>query len=261
MFMTDPQPNGGFEWTQAPWGRVLQCRPLQAAAHHLFTARDLPLRHDDDEWALVAAELGVATGDLLLVKQVHGATVAVADADRPHPWARPMADAIVSDAPDTAVGVRVADCVPVLLAEDTGRAVAAIHAGWRGMQRRTVHAGVAALMERFGVRPERLIAAIGPSIGPCCYEVGEDTRRAFHDAGHHADLIDRWFSARPAGKFHLDLWRATRDQLEGAGVPASRIHSANLCTKTHARAFHSYRADGEAAGRMLAAIRPAPPRR
>jgi YfiH family protein len=232
----------------------LQCRPLEAAAHHLFTSRDLTLR-TGDEWPAVAAAMGVAMDDLLLIQQVHEAAVAVVSRARPRPWNRPAADIIVSDDAGAVVGVRVADCVPVLLAEETGRAVGAIHAGWRGTARRAAIAGVEAMWERFGVRPQRLIAAIGPSIGPCCYEVGESTRVAFREAGHHEDLLRAWFAGRPAGKYHLDLWRATRDQLEGAGVPSNRIHSANLCTRTHVDVFHSYRVDGERAGRMAAVIR------
>ena len=99
------------------------------------------------------------------------------------------------------------------------------------------------------------MAAVGPCIGPCCYEVGDSTREAFRSAGHHASVLDRWFEPRPAGKFHLDLWRAASDQLEGAGLAAGSIHIAGLCTKTHAAALHSYRVDGEKAGRMAAVIR------
>jgi copper oxidase (laccase) domain-containing protein len=123
------------------------------------------------------------------------------------------------------------------------------------MAKRAPIAGINALQKDFGIRPERLVAAVGPCIGPCCYEVGQTTRDAFHATGHHDTLLDRWFDPRAAGKFHLDLWRATRDQLEGAGVLPANIHVAELCTKTHAATFHSYRADGERAGRLLATIK------
>jgi YfiH family protein len=255
IFMTEPQPNRAFEWTQAPWGRVLRCVPLLAAADHFFTAKDLTLRDDDGEWMAVAKAIGVAREDLLVVRQVHGTGVAVASRERSRPWPRPQADAIVSNDPDAAVVIRVADCVPILLSDETGGAVAAIHAGWRGMVQRAPIEGVAALQSRYGVRPERLIAAIGPCIGPCCYEVGESVVQAFRDAGHHASMIERWFAPHGGGKVHLDLWRATRDQLEGAGVPPTSIHAADLCTKTHANVLHSYRLDGERAGRMAAVIR------
>jgi YfiH family protein len=257
MFMTEPQPNRAFEWTQVPWGRVLQCVPLAAAAAHFFTAGELTLRDNPDEWAAVAAAIGVVPDDLLLIRQVHGAAVAVASPDRARPWDRREADAVIANDPEAAIAVRVADCVPVLLADETGRHVAAVHAGWRGVAQRTVIAAVEAMQARFGVRPERLIAAIGPSIGPCCYEVGEATLQAFREAGHHASVLERWFEPRGGGTFHLDLWRATRDELEGAGVNGGAIHTAELCTKTHAARFHSYRVQGERAGRMAAVIRAA----
>jgi hypothetical protein len=253
--MNEPQPNRAFAWTQAPWGVILRCTPLAAAADHFFTARNLTLRDDPQEWIAVAREAGVPHDDLLLVKQVHDAGVAVASGDRPHPWPRPDADVIVSNDPTAAVGVRVADCVPILLAPEDGRAVAAVHAGWRGTAKRAAIAGVEALQARYGVRPERLLAAVGPCIGPCCYEVSENTRQAFRDAGHHPAMIERWFEPRAAGTFHLDLWRATRDQLEGAGLMPDNIHIAELCTRTYAAALHSFRVDGERAGRMVGVIR------
>jgi YfiH family protein len=255
IFMTKPQPTRAFEWTQAPWGAILRCVPLSAAADHFFTVNNLTLRDDAAEWESVAGAIGVAREDLLLVRQVHEATVAVASLDRRRPWPRPDADAIVSNDSRAAIAIRVADCVPVLLAEETGRAVAAIHAGWRGTAKRAVIAGVGALQTTYGVRPERIIAAVGPSIGPCCYEVSESTYEAFREAGHHPSMLEQWFEPRAAGKFHLDLWRATRDQLEGAGVMPVNIHVAELCTKTHADVLHSYRGQGDKAGRMVGIIR------
>jgi polyphenol oxidase len=233
----------------------LECAPLAAVAPHVFTSRALTLRDTAGEWQAVASSLGVSVDDLLLVKQVHGAEVATASRGRTRLWARPEADVIVTDDQGVAVGVRVADCVPILLAEDTRTAVAAVHAGWRGTAKRAAIAGIDALQRDFGIRPERLVAAVGPSIGPCCYEVGQTTRDAFHAAGHHELFLERWFEPRSGGKYHLDLWRATRDQLEGAGLLPANIHIAELCTKTHSAVFHSYRADGEGTGRLLGAIR------
>lgn len=243
---------------QAPWGRVLQCRPLAAAADHFFTARELALRDGALEWAQVASHIGVSPGDVRLVQQVHGAGVALVASNRQDPWRRPEADIIATDDPEIAVAIRTADCVPILLAEETGRAVAAVHAGWRGLVARAPIAGVDALLRRFGVRPERLIAAIGPAIGACCYEVGPEVRREFVHAGHHSSLLERWFAPRPDGRFHLDTVKAAREQLEGTGIPPSRVHCADLCTRTYAEIFHSYRADGPSAGRMAAIIRPRP---
>jgi polyphenol oxidase len=253
MDIPRPQPSESFRWTQEPWGSALKCAPLLALAPHVFTSRALALTDGRDDWAAAAASVGATADRLLLIRQVHGAAVAFGSSDE-RPWPRPEADVIATADPHVAVGVRVADCVPILLAEDTGRAVAAVHAGWRGTAARAVIAGVEA-MQRYGVRPERLVAAVGPSIGPCCYEVGDTTLEAFHQAGHHDALLDRWFARSGSGKLHLDLWRATRDQLEGAGLLPANVHVAGLCTMTHPDTFHSYRAHGKGAGRMLAAIR------
>lgn len=246
---------------QAPWGQVLQCRPLAAAVDHFFTAREISPAADDYEWKPVAAHVGVTPDDLLLLRQVHGAAVALAEQQRRRPWVRPEADTIATDDPDAAVAVQTADCVAILVAEETGRAVAAIHAGWRGLAKRAPIAGVKALLERYGVRPERLIAALGPCIGGCCYEVGAEVRQAFVEAGHHSAMLEQWFAPGGSGTFHLDTLRAAIDQLEGAGMQETRIHAANLCTRHHADVFHSYRAEGSRAGRMLAVVRPSRVRR
>jgi polyphenol oxidase len=257
--MSDPQPTGAFEWTQGPAGRVLRCRPLLEVADHFFTARDLRLRDDEREWARVAVAIDVTPDALRLIRQVHGRGVFVArGADNEGAATagrRPEADVIVSGDPSQAIAVRVADCAPILIADRRLGVVAAVHAGWRGTIQRAAEAGVAALGQTFGSRPADLIAAIGPSLGPCCGEVGEEVVAAFRDAGHGAGAIARWFTPGPSGRADLDLWRANRDQLEDAGVAAEHIHVAGLCTKTHAAVFHSHRADRDRAGRMAGVIR------
>ena len=111
-------------------------------------------------------------------------------------------------------------------------------------------------MHHRGVRPADLLAALGPSIGPCCYEVGDEVRGAFATAGWSAARCERWFASRPGARLHLDLWRATSDQLEETGVRLERVHVAALCTATHHRVFFSYRAEGPGTGRLAAIIRP-----
>jgi YfiH family protein len=259
MFMGLPQPSGGFEWTQASWGDVLRCRPLLAVADHVFTARNLRLREDPGEWDAVAAALGVAASHLLLIRQVHRADVAVARRGREGAWVRPEADVIVSDDPASAIGVRVADCVPVLLADRRLRVTGAAHAGWRGTVKDAAGAAVRAMVQEFGSDPRDLVAAVGPCLGPCCGEVGEEVLEAFRSAGHEWRALERWFTRGPSGRPHVDLWTANSDQLVSAGVSADHVHVARLCTKTHARVLHSYRTDGETAGRMVAAVRPFQP--
>jgi YfiH family protein len=154
-----------------------------------------------------------------------------------------------------AIGVRVADCAPILLADRRTGAVAAIHAGWRGTVERAAIAGVQALSAEFGAEPNDLVAAVGPCLGPCCGEVGPEVVDAFRAAGHDAHQIAAWFSPSPSGRPYLDLWRANRDQLAAAGIAPANIHIAELCTRSHPDVFHSYRAAGQNAGRMLGVIR------
>jgi YfiH family protein len=251
--MADPQPTDAFEWTQEPWGRALRCTGLPAP--HLFTSRDLTLRDAAGEWEAVAASMEVARQQLLLIAQVHGSVVAVARRSGRHDWRRPEADAIVTDDPAVAIGVRVADCAPVLLFDAVSHVAAAVHAGWRGTAAHASTKAVEALQREFGSRPRDLTAAIGPCLGACCGEVGPDVVEQFRAGGATPASIDAWFSPGHGDRSFLDLERANRDQLEGAGLDPARIYASGLCTRTQSDRLHSYRAARDAAGRMLAAIR------
>jgi len=254
--MTDPKPNDAFVWVQEPWGLALECPAL--GAPHLFTTRDVTLRDDRQEWEAVANSLDVTADRLRLIRQVHGTDVAVVRRGSTSAWALPEADIIVSDDPSVAIGVRVADCTPILLFDSRKHVVGAAHAGWRGTALSAAARAVSAMRETFGSNASDLIGAIGPSLGPCCGEVGEEVAQVFRSAGADERSIERWFRPGTAGKSHIDLWQANRDQLERAGVPREAIFSAELCTKTHNTRLHSYRAHREKAGRMLAAIRAIP---
>ena len=116
-------------------------------------------------------------------------------------------------------------------------------------------AAVASLTREFGCRAEDLIAAIGPCLGPCCGEMGPEVVDMFRAAGHDEGRIERWFETGASGRPHFDLWRANREQLEGAGLRPDRIFTSGLCTRSHPDVFHSYRAKGSGAGRMLGIIR------
>jgi copper oxidase (laccase) domain-containing protein len=114
---------------------------------------------------------------------------------------------------------------------------------------------VAAMVREFQSDPGDLVAAIGPCLGPCCGEMGEEVVHAFREAGHDEDTIARWFAREDGRRPHFDLWRANVDQLVGAGIPAASIHVAGLCTRTYPETFHSYRVRGTQAGRMVGVIR------
>lgn len=233
---------------------MLRCRALQPLADHFFTTAALQLRDDDREWNQVAAFAGVSASRLQLLTQVHGRTITVVAAGA-GTGARPVADGAISDDPSTALVVRVADCAPILISDRRLGVTAAVHAGWRSTMQRIAGTAVRALTESYGSRPEDLVAAIGPSLGACCGEMGEEVVDAFRAAGHTEASITRWFVRQAGRRPHFDLWRANLDQLEGAGVPSAAIHVSGLCTRTHPDVFHSYRAVGPGAGRMAAVIR------
>jgi len=254
MFMSEPQPSGVFEWTQAAGGRALRCPPLLAFAPHFFTTRDLTLR-DEGEWTAVASAVGVERSNLRMIRQVHGVGVAVVRAGSGPDWTPPEADVIVSDDPDTALVVRVADCAPVLIADTRLGVVAAAHAGWRGAAQGAAPAAVNALHEHFGSQPRDLVAAIGPCLGICCGEVGPEVVEAFANAGHARTQIARWFRPGEGDRFYLDLAGASAEQLATVGVLPENIHVSGICTKSHPQLFHSYRAHGREAGRLGAIIK------
>ncbi len=213
--------------------------------------------------------MDVGDAQLLRVRQVHGATVCYAGDANATP---PDADIIVGGDPTTALAIQTADCVPLLLADPRLGTCAAVHAGWRGMVARAPARAVDALQRRFGCRPSELIAAIGPSIGACCYEVGTDVRDAFRAAGFSARALAAWFSDRPQvsarnpsmpglttgrpAHWFFDGWSAVSEQLQDAGLSRDRIHVAELCTASHPDVLCSYRREGRRAGRLAAAIRP-----
>jgi YfiH family protein len=257
--MALPKPNGDFEWVQESWGAALRCTPLSRIASHIFSTRQLPLvgvgGEDPASWAALARALGIGLDGLIRLRQVHGAGVFAAGAGqviqaRSEEW--PEADIAISREGTFALSVRAADCVPILLGDRRTGAAAAVHAGWKGTAAGAVMAAVQAMAWRYGSDAADVVAAVGPSIGPCCYEVGAELVPRF-DA--HADA-SRWFTRD--GALRLDLWRATRDQLERAGVPPGQIHVCGLCTSDHPDLFHSYRRDRDLAGRLVAAIRPNP---
>ena len=181
------------------------------------------------------------------------------------------ADIILCGDARFAAAIRTADCVPLLIADHRSGAVAAAHAGWRGLAARVPLVTVASLERQYGCRPADLVAAIGPSIGACCYEVGSNVREAFEGAGFGAADLAAWFLDRPSpsarnpsmprlgprrpAHWFFDAWRAAREQLVAAGVPASQIFAAETCTASHDEVFCSYRRDGAGAGRLAGAIR------
>src|SRR5262245_14022 len=261
--MTLPSVPDSFYWTDAPWGAALRCRPLDDLAPHLFTTRHLQLS-DTADYERLAQVVGAE--HVVTLTQVHGATAHVIRRGSSMPEQRPEADILVSDVPEVAIAIRAADCVPILMADRATGAVSAVHAGWRGTAARAAVSALNAMEREYGTHPRDVVAAIGPSIGPCCYEVGSELVDAFAAAGHERYLIDRWFSTPPAfaegfglasrPPLRLNVAAANGDQLVLAGVPPDQIHDVGLCTAMHLDVLTSYRAEKENAGRIAGVIRP-----
>jgi YfiH family protein len=245
-----PQPSDEFEWVQASWGPALRCRAIHTP--HVFTTRGLELRHNEEAWLRLAAELGVDGRHIFRPKQVHGdAVVVVPSSGAKGSGCESAADIIMTRDADAAVAVQAADCVPLLFFDAASGAVAAAHAGWRGTAAGVARSTIRAMNLHFGTRPDDFVVAIGPSIGPCCYCVGEELIGAFGPEGR------RWFY-HLAGGWMLNLWDANRDQLVETGVRSENVHVAELCTAMHPELFDSYRRDGKHAGRLAAAIKGVP---
>jgi YfiH family protein len=251
MAEVTPAVTSGFEWRRTPAGRVLVSPALERVAPHLFSTRDVAAAGGrEPDYDAIAASLAVDAADVVRMRQVHGRDVLVVR-EGVATGLLADADAVVTLDPARVVSVRVADCVPILIADRRHRVVAAVHAGWRGTARGVVGAAVEAI-DALGIRASDLVAAIGPSIGPCCYQVDATVRDQF--LASHADA-DRWFTADCADRWRLDLRQANHAQLQGRGLQAPDIHDASACTADAPSLWYSHRRQGAAAGRMVAAIR------
>jgi polyphenol oxidase len=221
-----------------------------------FAALNLGGRWGDADEAVAENRRRVqraAGGPIAVATQVHGAAVVrVRAGDALDAVARQAADGICTDAPGMAAGVYVADCIPVLLADARTGAVAAVHAGWRGTVAGVVPAAVARMAAEFGTRPGDLRVALGPAIGPCCFEVGQEVVDAV--ATVVSDAVAKGVVVRGRTKPHVDLKRLNLLLLERAGVPAAQIDAGPECTSCDRARFFSYRRDGGRTGQMMGFI-------
>ncbi|HKW82070.1 MAG TPA: peptidoglycan editing factor PgeF [Casimicrobiaceae bacterium] len=175
-----------------------------------------------------------APAEPLWLRQVHGAAIASADLDH---GGAPEADGAVARVAGRVCAVLSADCLPVLLTDREGNVVAAAHAGWRGLAAGVLDAAVVSMR----TEPRRLLAWLGPAIGPRAFEVGADVHAAFCDADPGAGAS---FAATDAGKWHADLYALARRALARAGVDPTGIYGGGRCTLSDAATFYSYRRGG-----------------
>ncbi len=198
----------------------------------------------------MAEAVGYREAALFELSQVHGSVVEqVRQGDDAERLRTHSGDGLVTACRGLAVAVRTADCIPVLVADPQTRAVAALHAGWRGTAAGVVLAGISSLCRLADARPKRLSAAIFPHIRACCFEVGEDVASELARASVASHVVHRGRE-----KPHVDLAKLVRAQLMAAGVAAESIEDVAGCTQCEASRFFSFRRDGQASGRHLAVI-------
>lgn len=210
--------------------------------------------HVAENRARLAALAGVTVDSLFIASQVHGDAVVWAPdtstARVPPTAPRPTeADAVGSSVPGTAVAISTADCVPILLSDRDGRHVVAVHSGWKGTELRIVARAVEALKRERGVEAGSVVAAIGPCIRVCCYEVSEDVASRFRH-GFGADVVRESGEGKP----HLNLAAAVAHTLASAGVPTTSIDVLDACTACDAERFFSHRRDRGVTGRHFSFI-------
>ncbi len=256
----------GFHMKERDGVVTLHCDALDALGftRHCFTTRrggvsrgylasmNLAYSREDKEtvdenYRRLAAAEGFTLRAVSRTRQVHGARILPAPQD---PADTGGVDGLVTDKAGVPLAVFTADCAGILLADPRTKSVGAVHSGWRGTAARICAAAVKQMRLLYGSDPEDIVAAVGPSIGPCCFEVGGDVKDAFAAAGFPAGL----FSEVPGGKYHLDLWRAVRQTLTDAGLRAENIHICGECTVCHSDLYYSHRATAGRRGNMAAMI-------
>jgi YfiH family protein len=280
-------------WHKLPWlwhgfstrrGGVTRAYALEHATGELVGELNLGFTPEDDRQnvlrnrqLLAEAVTGNPATPIVMLRQIHSGLLVVPTketAARPSPSAC-KGDGLITDKPGILIGIQTADCVPVLVADRKRKIVAAFHAGWRGTVKRIVENGIGRMRLEFGSRPQDLIAAIGPAIGPCCYSVGEEVLSEFESQFPYApqlfhDVYDTdpvrtkypmlFLTQRAPGhspmgpSHHLDLIEANRRQLLAAGLNPGAINSVGGCTACQPQLFFSHRASCGRAGRMLCVI-------
>ncbi len=216
-----------------------------------MTAEDDPVRVRENRQRLAEQASGSRMTPLLLIRQVHSGASVILRRDQPLWSEAPQADGSLSDQPGILLAVQTADCIPVLVADVEQRVAAAFHAGWRGTVQRIVEQGVATMKAEFGSKPQHLVAAIGPGIGPCCYAVGNDLVAQF--AGHFS-YSAQLFRTTTEGALSLDLVEANRRQLLSTGINPEQIVALGGCTCCQPELFFSHRGQHGKTGRMMSVI-------
>ena len=271
------RPGGASELTANGDGSVTKKQRTATKVLNLgFTdwdARDRVLQNR----AKFFAALGASKMRVVALRQIHSDIVhTIGAAQAPQGDQALQGDALITREPGVLLTIQTADCIPILLADTRQRAVAAIHSGWRGTAQRIAEKTLGRMQMEFGTRPQDVIAALGPGIGGCCYEVGHEVVKEFtakfpngrewftgpFDVLENSDNDPNWLPwltmrppghAPPAPRAHLDLIAANRAILAGAGISPKNIFSTGFCTACRGDLYFSYRRE-HSTGRLMAAI-------
>lgn len=233
---------------------------LGGVSENEFSSLNLSFgRGDPDEnvrenYRRLCAAAGFAPDSLVSSSQVHGTAIRrVGLENRGEGFTKPKpsgVDGMVTDEPGVTLVTHYADCVPLFFVDLVKRAIGLSHAGWRGTAAEIGAETVRAMAREFGTDPKDLFCGIGPSIGPCCFEVDAPVYGVF--AAKRELSPAEWTREDGGGKYHVDLWEANRRILIEAGVPAEHISVSGLCTKCRPELFYSHRASGGKRGGLAA---------
>lgn len=207
---------------------------------------------------LIASALNIPLGNFTIAKQIHDCNVEIITDDLRGSGvfdcntAVKAADAMVTDTPDICLMVFQADCVPVLFFDVKKKVIGVAHAGWKGTVLGVTQNTIKVFMEKYKCLPENILVGIGPSIGPCCYEVGSEVIDRFENV--FLDKRGRVGNEISRGKGYLNLWEANKAQLLRMGIPEKNIEVAGICTFCNHTLFYSYRQGGNETGRFAAGI-------
>lgn len=209
----------------------------------------------DENIATFSRAAGFNMCDMVLSNQVHGNTCRVVGyGDRGKGVVRESdikgVDALITNEKGIALCIFTADCVPVFLLDSENHAIGLCHAGWRGVVNGIVPKVIETMNQNYGSNAHNVIAAIGPSIGPCCFNVGQDVVREFNGIFKNTEDI----IIKKSGKYSINLWNAVKSQLVYSGLNMESIICSNLCTSCNEELFYSYRRDGQKAGRMISIL-------
>ena len=241
-----------WEIERSHLGRIVTAPTVPAGYGLFYTTVDFSGRLAGDDLGALTREIASRWGEgigLVTCTQVHG--TAVVFARNPTAGWREVGkcDAIWSDRPRVAIGIKVADCLPVTLIDADHGVMANIHSGWRGASGGIVVETIESMRRLSPFSPGTARAWLGPSIRSCCFEVGEEVVGAF--GARYGDVTE-FVSPGARGRPHFDLAALTRRLLRDAGLAGSSIVDSGLCTRCEGSIFHSYRRDAASAGRMLA---------